>query len=142
VKDCGPVDEVIKNTDIDKLSGTAGIAHSRYNVWAPKSPRYNTPGASHPWIDDAGKIALMHNGEIKNNRKHFERLRTNHDFQSYIEEFDYITDSEVAVHLIGDEISNGASVEEALRTVTPKLTGQFLLGIVHIEHPDTVWIAN
>jgi glucosamine 6-phosphate synthetase-like amidotransferase/phosphosugar isomerase protein len=142
VKDCGPVDEVIKNTDIDKLSGTAGIAHSRYNVWAPKSQRYNTPGASHPWIDDAGKIALMHNGEIKNSREHFDRLRTNHVFQSYIEEFDYITDSEVAVHLIGDEISNGASVEEALRIVTPRLTGQFLLGTVHVDHPDTVWIAN
>jgi len=142
VKGCGPVDEVIKSTDIEKLVGTAGIAHSRYNVWASKSPRYSTPGASHPWIDDTGKIAVMHNGDIKNCREHFERLRGEHVFQSYIEEFDYITDSEVAVHLLGDEISRGASVEEAFHRVTPKLTGQFLLGLVHVDYPETVWIAN
>ena len=142
VKGCGPVDEVIKKTGIDRLTGTAGIAHSRYNVWASKSPKYNTPGASHPWIDDTGKIALMHNGEIKNCWEHFERLRSDHVFQSYIEEYNYITDSEVAVHLLGDEISKGTSVKEALRRVTPKLTGRFLLGVVHAEHPETVWIAN
>jgi len=142
VKGCGPVDEVINETDVDKLVGTAGIAHSRYNVWASKNPKYNTPGASHPWIDDPGKIAVMHNGDIKNCREHFERLRGNHVFQSYIEEFDYITDSEVAVHLLSDEISKGACVEETFRRVTPKLAGQFLLGLIHVDHPETVWIAN
>jgi glucosamine--fructose-6-phosphate aminotransferase (isomerizing) len=142
VKDYGPVDEVVRKTDIDRLTGSAGIAHSRFNVWSEKSSRYNTAGASHPWIDDAGKIALMHNGNIVNHRMHYERLRENHGFQSYIEEFDYITDSEVAVHLLGDEISEEAGVPEALRSVARKLTGQFLLGVIHVDHPDTVWIAN
>jgi len=142
VKGCGPVDEVINETDIDKLVGTAGIAHSRFNVWALKSPRYNTPGASHPWIDDTGKIAVMHNGDIKNCREHFERLRGDHVFQSYIEEFDYITDSEVALHMLSDSLAGGMSMEEAFRSITPHYVGGFLLSAIAPEHPETVWIAN
>ena len=142
VKDLGPVDEVVRKTDIAKLSGSVGMSHSRYIVWSEESSRYNTVGASHPWIDDTGKIVVMHNGEIKNHRALFDRLRGRHSFQSYIEELDYITDSEVAVHLLSDELSGGAGVPKALRQVAQELTGLFLLCVMHVDHPETVWVAN
>lgn len=142
VKDCGHVDEVIRKTEIDGLTGTTGIAHSRYNIWAAKDPRYNTAGASHPWTDETGKLVLMHNGDIKNCRMHYEQLKEKHAFESYIEEFDYITDSEVAIHLLSETVQEGKTVPEALRDVASKITGQFLLGVMSTDHHETVWIAN
>lgn len=142
IKGLGPVDEVIEKTDIYNLTGFVGIAHSRYITDPSNSGEYNTVSAGHPWVDDKCKIVLMHNGLIKNHRLLYEMLKKRHTFQSYIEELDCITDSEVAVHLLTDELSNGVAVPDALRNVAQKLTGLFLLCVMHVDHPETIWIAN
>ncbi len=141
-KDFGHVARVRKTTGIDELEGTAGIAHSRYNQRARDDPRYNTRGMAHPFLDDSGEIALMHNGGISNYEEHWERLRGSHKFTSYSPDIDAITDSEVAVHMLGDAVAGGMSVGEALRWVAPRLTGSFLLACVSADHPEAVWIAN
>ena len=142
VKDSGPVARVRHATDIGSLEGTAGIAHSRYNARARDDPKYNAPEMAHPFLNDDGSLALMHNGTIYNYREHWERLREAHPFKSYVEEIDAITDSEIAVHMISDALAEGRSMEAAFREVTPRLTGGFLLAAIAPDEPETVWIAN
>jgi len=142
VKDSGPVARVRHATDIGSLEGTTGIAHSRYNARARDDPKYNAPEMAHPFLNDDGSLALMHNGTIYNYREHWERLREAHPFKSYVEEIDAITDSEIAVHMISDALAEGRSMEAAFRQVTPRLTGGFLLAAITPDEPETVWIAN
>lgn len=141
-KDFGHVARVKNTTAIESLKGTTGIAHSRYNSRAKDDPRFNTKEMAHPFVDDSAKLALMHNGGIRNYREHWERLKANHEFRSYSAEVDDITDSEVVVHMLSDALKAGMTVEEGLRSLAPQLTGSFLLGVITAEQPETVWIAN
>ena len=141
-KDFGHVRRVRSTTAISTLEGSAGIAHTRYSSNARDDTRYNTREMAHPFVDDTGKLALMHNGVLFNYREHWEKLREDHVFRSYSAEVDDITDSEVAVHLLSDALARGASVEEGLRSIVPQFTGFFLFGVIHAEHPDEIWIAN
>lgn len=141
-KDFGHVRRVMSTTSIASLEGMTGIAHSRYNSRARDDPRYNTRGMAHPFVDDAGTVALMHNGGIANYKEHWERLKGNHEFRSYSAEVDDITDSEVAVHMLSDALKGGMTVEEGLRSLAKWFTGSFLLGVILTEEPETVWIAN
>ena len=97
---------------------------------------------SHPFLNDDGSLALMHNGTIYNHGEHWERLRGLHPFKSYVEEIDAITDSEIAVHMLSDALTEGKSVVETFREVTPQLTRGFLLAAITPDEPETVWIAN
>jgi glucosamine 6-phosphate synthetase-like amidotransferase/phosphosugar isomerase protein len=142
VKAPGHVAHVKKVTDIERLNGTCAMAHSRYNAPAKEDARYNTVGMAHPFLSDDGRLALMHNGGIANYKTHWERLRDSHEFRSYSPEVDAITDSEVAVHMLADEVAGGKSVGDALKSIAAECTGSFLLGAISVEEPDTVYIAN
>ena len=141
-KATGPVAMVKKNTKITKLKGGIGIGHSRYSALAREDPRYDADNMCHPFTNDSGDIAMMHNGDIANFKEHWARLKPSHKFKGYNPTIDWITDSEVAVHMIDDEVKKGAGFDEALRTVMPKLTGQVLLCIINEAEPDTIWLAN
>jgi hypothetical protein len=141
-KDFGHVARVRSTTAIESLEGTVGIAHSRYNSTARDDPRYNTRGMAHPFPNEEGTIALMHNGGIGNYKEHWGRLKANHAFSSYSAEVDAITDSEVAVHMLSDALDGGMGVEEGLRSLARRFTGSFLLGVITVDKPETVWIAN
>ena len=141
-KDSGPVSRVRRSTEIESLEGTAGIAHSRYNAGAREDPRYNAPQMAHPFLNDGGDLALMHNGTIYNYKEHWLRLKESHEFSSYSEEVDAITDSEIAVYMLSDALGEGMSMEEGFGRIAPKLTGGFLLAAITPKQPETVWIAN
>jgi glucosamine 6-phosphate synthetase-like amidotransferase/phosphosugar isomerase protein len=142
VKGVGSVDVVRASTGIDALSGTTGMAHSRFSINSKTKPASNSVDTSHPWVDDTGRIALMHNGDIANYKEFWADLRGRHRFQSYIPEINYINDSEVALHMVSEEVTTGRSVPQALRIVMPKLNGMVILGVIDAEQPETVYIAN
>lgn len=142
VKDNGPVDEVTAKTRIASLRGSTGIAHSRHSAAALKDSRCNRAKNAHPWLTGDGSTALMHNGVITNYEEHWRRLEKNHVFQSLVEELNYITDSEVAIHMLNDEMKEGKNLADALRSTANRLTGMVLLGAVTINEPNTVYIAN
>ena len=142
VKAPGYVSHVRQTTEIDKLDGPIGIAHSRYNSKAAVDERYNLTGMAHPFLNKAGSLALMHNGNINDYKEHWAQLRAEHVFTSYNEEVDAICDTEVAVHIVDDALSEGKTIEESLRWLLSQTTGQMLFGVIHKEHPDTIWIAN
>ena len=74
----------------------------------------------------------MHNGIIEN----FKVLRDEliADGRSFLSE----TDSEVVAHLVAREVEGGASPQDAVATVLPRLHGAFAMAFLFKDHPDLV----
>jgi glucosamine 6-phosphate synthetase-like amidotransferase/phosphosugar isomerase protein len=142
VKATGPVSKVNENTPITELVGNTGIGHSRYSSKAKDDPRFDVDAMAHPFTNEDETIALMHNGVIQNYKEHWEKLKPNHVFKSYSPKIDWITDSEVAVHMLSDLVNEGLSIEESLKQMFPKLSGTILLCVIHESEPDVVYLAN
>ncbi|MFJ8432708.1 glutamine--fructose-6-phosphate transaminase (isomerizing) [Kitasatospora sp. NPDC094019] len=105
--------------------GTTGIGHTR---WATHGGP--TDANAHPHLDDAAKVAVVHNGIIEN----FAQLRAElaergHTLRSE-------TDTEVVAHLLG-ELYEG-DLAEAMRATCRRLEGAFTLVAVHADAPDVV----
>ena len=112
-------------------AGRIGIGHTR---WA-------THGApndinAHPHLSADGRIALVHNGIIEN----YAGLRA--ELEAAGVRLKSETDTEVAVQLLGREVAAGASLADALRTVSARLSGAFTLVAVDAAEPDVVVAAR
>ena len=143
-KDKGHVARVRETTEIESLEGDIGIAHSRYGIghWRPE---LNTKEKAHPFFDCKRRFALMHNGDISNYREIWAELEgRGHRFSSKSIESDgpAITDSEVAAHLLEEELDKGMSVGEGLAQICSRFSGTFLLAAIHRDSPETIWVAN
>ena len=104
-------------------SGDIGIAHTR---WATHGAP--TEDNAHPHATE--HVARVHNGIIEN----FKELRE--ELRAAGRHFTSETDSEVVAHLVSREVEGGASPEDAVRTVLPRLRGAFALAIAFRSHPD------
>ncbi|WP_406061292.1 glutamine--fructose-6-phosphate transaminase (isomerizing) [Streptomyces sp. NBC_01077] len=107
--------------------GSVGIGHTR---WATHGGP--TDVNAHPHLDNAGRVAVVHNGIIEN----FASLRDElaergHDLLSE-------TDTEVVAHLLAEEFSSAGDLAEAMRLVCRRLDGAFTLVAVHADQPDVV----
>jgi len=109
----------------EPLHGLVGIAHTR---WATHGAP--TVGNAHPHI--AGEVALVHNGIIEN----FKPLRD--ELLAEGREFQSETDSEVVAHLVAREIERGASPEQAVASVLPRLHGAFGIAFLFQSDPDLI----
>ncbi|MFE4367294.1 glutamine--fructose-6-phosphate transaminase (isomerizing) [Streptomyces sp. NPDC056835] len=108
-------------------SGTTGIGHTR---WATHGGP--TDVNAHPHLDNAGRVAVVHNGIIEN----FAALRAElagrgHDLESE-------TDTEAVAHLLAEAFSSCGDLAEAMRQVCRRLEGAFTLVAVHADEPDVV----
>jgi len=113
------IDELTKNP----APGDVGIAHTR---WAT----HGAPTAKNAHPHATEHVAIVHNGIIENFRSLREELRAaGRTFESE-------TDSEVVAHLISAEVEKGASPEEAIRAILPRLRGAFALAVAFKAHPD------
>src|SRR4051812_5798326 len=91
-------------------SGSTGIGHTRWATYGGP-----TDANAHPHLDNAGRVAVVHNGIIEN----FASLRAElaergHDLASD-------TDTEVVAHLLAEEYSSCADLAEAMRLVCRRL---------------------
>lgn len=142
VKEPGSVDQVISNSEIRGLTGTTGLAHSRLSMTSMDDLRYNRAKNAHPFINADDNIALMHNGVINNYLEYWAELANEYEFRSYNSDINYITDSEVAVHMVDKKVKDGQSFEDAMRETANSLTGMVLLAAMSINEPETVYITN
>ncbi len=142
VKEPGPVDHVVENSNIMRLTGTTGIAHSRLSETSVTDERYNRTKNAHPFTNTDNTIALMHNGIVDNYEEYGVELAKKYAFKSYNEDINYITDSEIAVHMIDDLRHQGVCMEDAVRATANKLHGMVLLGVISVDEPETVYITN
>jgi glucosamine--fructose-6-phosphate aminotransferase (isomerizing) len=108
-------------------TGTTGIGHTR---WATHGGP--TDANAHPHLDNAGRVAVVHNGIIEN----FASLRAELEERGH--ELSSETDTEVVAHLLAEEFSSCADLAEAMRLVCRRLEGAFTLVATHADQPDVV----
>ncbi|MER7955484.1 glutamine--fructose-6-phosphate transaminase (isomerizing) [Streptomyces sp. NPDC096030] len=108
-------------------SGSTGIGHTR---WATHGGP--TDANAHPHLDNAGRVAVVHNGIIEN----FAALRAELEERGHALASE--TDTEVVAHLLAEEFSSCGDLAEAMRLVCRRLDGAFTLVAVHADEPDVV----
>ena len=107
------------------LSGTVGIAHTRWATHGIPSEKN-----AHPQVSYDGKIMVVHNGIIENYAQIKSRLEADGvQFQSD-------TDTEVVAHLIA-KLYRG-DIKSAVLDALKKLEGTFGLAILCADEPDVL----
>ncbi|RSS36228.1 glutamine--fructose-6-phosphate transaminase (isomerizing) [Streptomyces sp. WAC08241] len=107
--------------------GSVGIGHTR---WATHGGP--TDANAHPHLDNAGRVAVVHNGIIEN----FAALRGELAERGHALASE--TDTEVVAHLLAEEFSSTGDLAESMRLVCRRLDGAFTLVAVHADQPDVV----
>src|SRR6187397_2197897 len=121
----GKLDNLARELAQEPLGGTIGIAHTR---WATHGAP--TVDNAHPHI--VGPVAIVHNGIIENFKPLCEELIA--DGRKFSSE----TDTEVVAHLVSREVEGGASPQDAVATVLPRLQGAFAIAFLFRDHPDLI----
>jgi glucosamine--fructose-6-phosphate aminotransferase (isomerizing) len=127
----GKLDNLAAIVTTHPTPGHTGIGHTR---WATHG-RPNEQNA-HPHVDCGGVTAVIHNGIIEN----FEALKapliaSGHRFTSE-------TDTEVAVHLLEEELAQGRTLDEAALAVLPRLEGAAALAFISAKDPGKIVAAR
>ncbi|MGI5445036.1 glutamine--fructose-6-phosphate transaminase (isomerizing) [Streptomyces sp. CA-243310] len=108
-------------------AGSTGLGHTR---WATHGGP--TDVNAHPHLDNAGRVAVVHNGIIEN----FAELRA--DLAERGHRLESETDTEVVAHLLAERFEACGDLAEAMRQVCRLLQGAFTLVAVHADQPDVV----
>jgi glutamine---fructose-6-phosphate transaminase (isomerizing) len=109
----------------EPLTGTIGIGHTR---WATHGRP--TEHNAHPHATE--RLAVVHNGIIEN----FRELRD--ELEKKGAKFGSDTDTEVAAHLVTQEMKNGRSPAEAVAAALPRLRGAFALAFLFAGENDLI----
>ncbi len=130
-KNAGRIADINKEGWFDAMEGDFGMGHTR---WATHGP----PNAqnSHPHLDGADKIAVVHNGILENFMELREELITRgHSFKSD-------TDTEVFPVLIKEFLDSGMALKEAVVATINKCKGAYGIVVCHADTPDTMIVAR
>ncbi|MGW4237433.1 glutamine--fructose-6-phosphate transaminase (isomerizing) [Streptomyces sp. NPDC004749] len=119
------LEKVLKDRPLP--SGSTAIGHTR---WATHGGPTDTN--AHPHLDNAGRVAVVHNGIIEN----FAVLRA--ELAGRGHDLDSETDTEVVSHLLAESFSSCGDLAESMRQVCRRLEGAFTLVAVHADEPDVV----
>ncbi|MEP6880874.1 MAG: glutamine--fructose-6-phosphate transaminase (isomerizing) [Dokdonella sp.] len=122
----GKVRELEARLEAHPLSGTTGIAHTR---WATHGIPNETN--AHPHSSD-DSISVVHNGIIEN----YVALRDELKALGY--RFDSATDTEVIAHLIHHFGKQGLDLRAAVRAAIARLHGAFAIAAISREQPGHV----
>jgi glucosamine--fructose-6-phosphate aminotransferase (isomerizing) len=127
-KSAGRISVLEQILDVE-ASETTGIGHTR---WATHGAP--TDANAHPHLDSSGRIALIHNGIIENDRA----LRTYLERQGV--EFRSETDTEVLVQLIGRFYEG--NLEQAVRQALHEVSGTYGIAVVCADEPGVIVAAR
>ena len=112
-------------------ASTTGIGHTR---WATHGAPNDVN--AHPHLGPQRRVAVVHNGILENFAKLRDQLeRAGHDLVSE-------TDTEVAAHLLEDEVLAGADLTTAMQNVCRRLEGAFTLVAIDAADPSRVVAAR
>ncbi|GAA1926527.1 glutamine--fructose-6-phosphate transaminase (isomerizing) [Nocardioides hwasunensis] len=110
---------------------TTGIGHTRWATHGPPTDRN-----AHPHLGRTRRVALVHNGIIEN----FAELRGR--LESDGVEMASDTDTEIAAHLLEEQLETGVDLTVAMQNVCRGLEGAFTLVAVDAQDPDRVVAAR
>ena len=118
----GKLANLVEELNRRPAPGAIGIAHTRWATHGAPNEKNAHPHATE-------HLAVVHNGIIEN----YKELRAELRGEGRTLESD--TDTEVVAHLLSREVENGASPQDAVKTVLPRLRGAFALAITFRAHP-------
>lgn len=123
------LEEAVKGKD---LSGTIGIAHTR---WATHGEPNDVN--AHPHFSYSKNLAIIHNGIIENYAPlKLELLKRGYEFESE-------TDTEVLIHLIEDiQLNEAVPLEEALQIALNQVVGAYAIVIIDKHDHDKLIVAR
>jgi len=115
IKDLGDAESVATQYELGSFRGTHGIGHVRM---ATESD-VDISGAHPYWAYPFNDVAVVHNGQLTNYFQWKRRLeRSGHRFNSEC-------DSEIIAVYLAEKMSDGASLEDAMRDSLDELDGVF-----------------
>ena len=139
-KQAGKVSDLLEHVGDRDISGSLGIAHTR---WATHGPPNQIN--SHPHSSSDGRFSLIHNGIIENYASLKKVLENKgHHFKSD-------TDSEVLMHLIEDvydNLLNGVEGKEdnrlfkAIRIALNEVVGAYAIIVIEEGNKDEFYAAR
>ena len=127
-KSAGRISVLEQQLDFE-VAHTAGVAHTR---WATHGAP--TDINAHPHLDSSGRIAVIHNGIIENDRA----LRTYLERQGV--QFTSETDTEVIAQLIG-QFYDG-NLEQAVRQALHEVKGTYGIAVICADEPEVIVAAR
>ena len=113
----------------EPLLGRTGIGHTRWATHGRPIERN-----AHPHMN--GRVSVIHNGIIEN----FRELKAALEPKGYVFESD--TDTEAIVHVITEELDQGATLEQAVKNALSRLHGAFALAIIFAGHDELMFAAR
>jgi glucosamine--fructose-6-phosphate aminotransferase (isomerizing) len=125
----GKLRNLEKRLNSEPLAGRTGIGHTRWATHGRPTERN-----AHPHMTT--KVSVVHNGIIEN----FRELRGELEAKGH--RFETDTDTEAVVHLITDEMDQGAEPIIAVRKALQHLRGAFALGIIFAGEDDLMIAAR
>ncbi|RUO97212.1 glutamine--fructose-6-phosphate transaminase (isomerizing) [Hyphomicrobium sp.] len=125
----GKLRNLEKRLIAEPLGGRTGIGHTRWATHGRPTERN-----AHPHM--TAKVSVVHNGIIEN----FRELRA--DLEAKGHKFETDTDTEAVVHLITEELDQGAKPVAAVRSALQQLRGAFALGIIFAGEDDLMIAAR
>ena len=150
VKQVGHPDGLDDTFDLAAIRGSHGIGHTRLSTESRVDLSHSQPF----WVRGIADMATVHNGHITN----YHKLRTIYEQRGV--RFFTENDSEVVGVYLADQMSGGATLEEALAASLEDLDGSFtylvatadaigyardpfaLKPLITVETPDYIAIAN
>ncbi|MEV7775127.1 glutamine--fructose-6-phosphate transaminase (isomerizing) [Kitasatospora sp. NPDC086791] len=114
-----------------RFKGTTGIGHTRWATHGVPSD-----ANAHPHLDNADRIAVVHNGIIEN----ADELRAKLTAEGVV--FRSETDTEVLAHLIAAHVTEGGELEDAVRAALGRVVGTYGIAVLDAEQPDRIVVAR
>ncbi|GJF31612.1 glutamine--fructose-6-phosphate aminotransferase [isomerizing] [Kitasatospora sp. NE20-6] len=114
-----------------RFKGTTGIGHTRWATHGEPSD-----ANAHPHTDNAGGIAVVHNGIIEN----ADELRAKLTAEGAV--FTSETDTEVLAHLVSAHAADGVELEDAVRAALKHIVGTYGIAVVDARQPDRIVVAR
>jgi glucosamine--fructose-6-phosphate aminotransferase (isomerizing) len=128
------VAKLLAQVEAEHLTGTTGIAHTRWATHGAPAVHNAHPHFSHgPGKEaggKAGRIALVHNGIIEN----YQELRAGLQAKGYV--FNSQTDTEVVSHLV-DSLYDG-DLCDAVKSAISQLHGAYAIAVMCKDEPHRV----
>jgi glucosamine--fructose-6-phosphate aminotransferase (isomerizing) len=110
---------------------TTGIGHTRWATHGPPTDRN-----AHPHLGRERRVAVVHNGIIEN----FASLRSGLEARGV--EMASDTDTEIAAHLLEEQLETGVDLTVAMQNVCRELHGAFTLVAIDAHDPERVVAAR
>ena len=127
VKAAGKIRELESRLARVHLTGTAGVAHTR---WATHGAPNDVN--AHPHSDASGAVALVHNGIIEN----YSVLKNALQAEGY--RFRTETDTEVLAVLISKYLKRGLKLEQAVGKALADVEGTYGIAVMCASEPGTL----